>query len=577
MNARSLARPAIPERARSELRQAVGLCRGALLAAALFSLCINVLLLASPVYMLQVYDRVLRSRSESTLAMLTLITVGLLLVVGVLELVRSRVLVRVGARLEQALGGRLFAAVCERQLSAPGSHRTQPLNDLATIRQFVAGNGLSILFDLPWTPIFLAFLYLVHPALGLIALFGALTIFALTLASELLTRRRLAQAGAEQIASLAFTEASLRNAEVLGAMGMLSAIRRRWLERQRRALALQSEAGDMAGTLTAASKFARMALQTAMLGGGALLAIEGHISPGMMIAASIVGGKALAPIELTVANWSGLVNARLAYRRLDALLASAPPRPEGMELPPPKGRITFEGVVAVPPGGTTPTIRGISFTIEAGETVGIVGPSAAGKSTLARLITGVWRPCAGTVRIDGADVQAWPRERLGPSIGYLPQDIELFEGTVAENIARFGEVDGVKVVEAARYAGVHDMILRLPAGYDTPVGEAGAGLSGGQKQRLALARALYGTPAICVFDEPNSNLDEEGEACLIMAIRRLRQEGRTVVVIAHRPSVLAHADRVMVIQDGALVMFGSRAEVLARITRPTIAAKSGVA
>ena len=559
------------------MRNVARLCRGSLLATALFSLCINILLLVSPIYMLQVYDRVLRSRSESTLAALTLITVGLLLVMAALELVRSRILVRLAAYVDSVLSEYLFAAVYERQLRMPGGQRTQPLNDLATLRHFVAGNGLPAFFDLPWTPIFLTFLYFVHPLLSLIALVGGVLIFVLTLFSEILIRRRLERASTEQVAGLAFTEASLRNVEVLWAMGMLPAIRRRWLDRHTQAVAFHSQAGDVSGTLVAIGKFVRVVLQTAMLGGGALLAIEGLISPGMMIAASIIGGKALAPVETVVANWSGLINARLAYRRLEALLDAVPLRTAGMDLPPPQGRIIFENVVAVPPGGTTPTIRGITFEIEVGEVVGIVGPSAAGKSTLARLITGVWPPYVGKIRIDGVDVQTWSREQLGPYIGYLPQDIELFEGTVAENIARFGEVDGVQVVEAARRAGIHDMILRLPAGYDTPVGEAGAGLSGGQRQRLALARALYGDPVLYVFDEPNSNLDEEGEACLIEAIRQLRQARRTVMVIAHRPSILAHVDKVMVIKEGVMTMFGARTDVLSRITRPVIAAKNDVA
>jgi PrtD family type I secretion system ABC transporter len=558
----------------SELRQALSPCLGAVAAVILFTICINILLLASPIYMLQVYDRVLRSRSESTLVLLTLITIGLLLVMAGLDLLRSRIMMRVGARLEGVLGGRVFAAICERQLQMPGAQRTQPLNDLSTLRQFVSGSGLFVLFDLPWTPIFLVFLYFVHPLLGLTALLGVVVIFGLTLASEMLNRHRLAQAGAEHIAGLSFTETSLRNAEVLGAMGMLPAVRRRWLERHARATVLQMQAGDLAGGLTAASKFVRVMLQTTMLGAGALLAIEGMISPGMMIAASIVGGKALAPVEMAVANWSSFVNARLAYGRLDALFRAVPSRPEGMELPQPKGRLTFEGVFAVPPGGSTPVIKGVSFAVEPGEVVGIIGPSAAGKSTLAKLMTGVWLPSAGKVRIDGVDVQTWPRERLGPYIGYLPQDIEMLEGTAAENIARFGEVDGIKVVEAARLAGVHDMILHLPAGYDTSVGETGAGLSGGQKQRLALARALYGSPALYIFDEPNSNLDEEGEASLVEAIRLLREGGRTVLVIAHRPSVLAHADKVLVLRDGVMAAFGPRAEVLARFTRPMVASKT---
>ncbi|HZH28054.1 MAG TPA: type I secretion system permease/ATPase [Azospirillaceae bacterium] len=556
---------------KSELLETLSRCTRPLLAAAGFSFAINLLLLVSPLYMMQVYDRVLHSRSESTLVMLTIITVGLILVMSILEMVRSRILVRVGAYLDHLLSSRLFGAVFERQLRMARGHRAQPLNDLTTLRQFLTGQGLFAFFDAPWTPVFLLFLFMVHPLLGTITLVAGILLFGLAIATEMATRGKLGQASAEHIAGTYFAETSLRNAEVLEAMGMLPGVRRRWLDRHGRVLALQAQASDRAGLINSATKFVRVAMQSCMLGAGALLAIEGEISPGMMIAGSIIAGKALAPVEMAVGTWNAVVGARLAFRRLDDLLRAVPPRPERMELPAPEGRITLEGVVAVPPGGSVPTLRGVSFEIQPGEAVGIVGPSAAGKSTLARLIVGVWPAVNGKVRIDGADVQVWPRERLGPYIGYLPQDIELFDGTIAENIARFGEIDAAKVVDAARKAGVHDMILRLPKGYDTPVGEAGNQLSGGQKQRLGLARALYGDPAIFVFDEPNSNLDEEGEGCLIEAIRQLKAARKTIVIIAHRPSVLTNVDKVLVMRDGAVQMFGPRAEVLARVTRPTVA------
>ena len=556
---------------KTELRNALERCARPLGAAVVFSFFINVLMLASPLYMMQVYDRVLHSRNESTLLMLTLITVGLMVVMAILELVRSRILVRVGAHLDQLLSARLFAAVFERQLRMPRGHRAQPLNDLSTLRQFLTGQGLFAFFDAPWTPVFLLFLFLVHPLLGTITLAGGVILFAITFASEVLSRRKLEQASVEHIAGMYFAESSLRNAEALEAMGMRPGIRSRWLARHQRVLGLQAQASDLAGTLTSISKFVRLAMQSLMLGGGALLAIEGQISPGMMIASSIIAGKALGPIEMAVASWSSLVSARLSYARLDELFRMIPPRPTGMELPEPEGRITLESVIAVPPGGSVPTIKGVSLQIEPGEAVGIIGPSAAGKSTLARLIAGVWPAVNGKVRIDGADVMAWPRERLGPFIGYLPQDIELFDGSIAENIARFGEIDPVKVVEAARKAGIHDMILRLSKGYDTPVGEAGNQLSGGQKQRMGLARALYGDPQIFILDEPNSNLDEEGEGCLIEAIRQLKTAGKTVIVIAHRPSVLTNVDKVIVMRDGQVTLFGPRNEVMARVTRPTVA------
>jgi PrtD family type I secretion system ABC transporter len=550
------------------LGTAVRNCRAPLVAAAAFSLFINVLLLASPLYMLQVYDRVLRSRSESTLMALTSITVLLLGTMALLELARSRILVRVAHYIDSQLSAQVFSAVCSFQLRQPAASRTQPLTDLSTIRQFVSGGGVVALFDLPWTPIFLLFLFLVHPVLGVIALAGTIAVLVLALAGELLTRHRLERVVADQAEGHAFTDATLRNAESLEAMGMLSALRDRWLLRHRRVLALQRQATDTGATLTTLSRFVRISLQTMMLGSSAVLAIKGVISPGMMIASSIISGKALAPVEVVVANWGALLSARLAWRRLNSLLeASQPPAPT-MPLPPIAGRITFEAVVATPPDGAQTTIRGVSFDIAPGEVVGIVGPSGAGKSTIARLIVGVWQPRSGHVRIDGADVALWSREQLGPQLGYLPQDIELSEGSVAENIARFGEVDGVKVVEAARLAGVNDMILRLPGGYDTPLRAGTGGLSSGQRQRLALARALYGEPSICVFDEPNSNLDEEGEAALIGAIGRLKAKGRTIVLIAHRPSVLVHATKVMIISDGTVAAFGPVGDVLPRITRP---------
>lgn len=559
---------------KSELRLALDRCRGPLIAAMAFSFFINVLLLVSPLYMMQVYDRVLTSRSESTLWLLTLITVGLLFMMGLLEIVRSRVLVRVGAHFDHLLSGRVFAAVFERQLRLPRAHRAQPLNDLGTIRQFMTGAGLFVFFDIPWVPVFLIFLYLVHPLLGIITLVGGVIMLGMAIFSEVMTRRKLERASVDQIAGTYFAETSLRNAEALEAMGMLQAIRSRWLKRHGHVLALQAQASDWAGTLTGISKFLRNVLQTALLGAGAYLAIKGEISAGMMIAASIIGGKALAPIDMAVGSWGGVVGARLAYRRVEDLFRTIPPRAMGMDLPAPTGQISLENAFAVPPGSQLPTVRGVSFDIQAGETVGIIGPSAAGKSTIARLMMGIWPAVSGTVRMDGADIAIIPREKIGPYIGYLPQDIELFDGTIAENISRFGEMDPVKVVEAARRAGVHEMILRFRNGYDTPIGEAGGQLSGGQKQRMGLARALYGDPALLIFDEPNSNLDDEGEATLIDAIRQLKSAGKTVVIIAHKPSVLVNVDKIMVVREGQVTLFGPRAEVMARVTRPVVAHSS---
>lgn len=518
--------------------------------------------------MVQVYDRVLRSRSESTLVALTVITVVLLGAMALLELARSRILVRVAHFIDVHVSASVFSAVFAQQLRAPGASRAQAMADLTTVRQFVASGGIVALLDLPWTPVFLLFLFLVHPALGAIALTGCVAILTLTLAGEVMTRRRLEKAVADQAAEHAVAEATLRSAESFEALGMLPALRSRWQRHHMAGLALQGRAADAGTALTALSKFVRTSLQTCMLGTSAVLAIKGIISPGLMIATTLVSGKALAPVETVVANWGALVSARLAWRRLDTLFAACAVEAPPMPLPPIEGRITFESVVATPPGGVDPTVRGVSFEAVPGDVVGVVGPSGAGKSSIAKLAVGVWRPLSGRVRIDGADVALWSREQLGPQLGYLPQELELSEGTVAENIARFGEVDGVKVVEAARMAGVNDLILQLPGGYDTPLRDGGVGLSTGQRQRIALARALYGDPPVCVFDEPNSNLDDAGELALVEAIRRLRERRRTVILIAHRPSVLVHATKVLVVHEGSVAAFGTARDVLPRITRP---------
>lgn len=553
---------------RTELRQALDECRGGFISAALFSFCINVLILTPSVYMLQVYDRVLTSRSETTLLMLTIIALGMMMVMVVLEMVRSRVLVRIGNRMDQRLNGRLFQAVYERSLRVPLTSRTQPLNDLLTLRQFLTGQGLFAFFDAPWAPFFIVIAFLLHPLIGFIGLGGAILLFAMAILTEVATRRPLEQANQEAMQANLFAENNLRNAEVLEAMGMLPGIQKRWQERHSRMLTLQALASDRAGTISSLTKFIRIALQSLILGAGAWLAIEQIVTPGVMIASSIMLGRAFAPVEQAIGMWKGLLGARSAYRRLEELLTKIPAREKPMELPAPKGNLTIEGVIAVPPGGTAPTLKQVSLAVNAGELVGVIGPSAAGKSTLARVIVGVWPAHAGKVRLDGADIQQMDRVWLGPSIGYLPQDVELFTGTVAENIARFGEIDSDKVIDAATMAGVHEMILRLPKGYDTQLGEAGRALSAGQRQRVGLARALYGTPALVVLDEPNANLDEEGEAALVQALTQLKQRGSTALIIAHRPHVLTVVDKILVMRDGMVQMFGPRNEVMAKFVRP---------
>jgi PrtD family type I secretion system ABC transporter len=552
----------------SHLRQALQRSGRAFFFVAIFSFFINLLMLTSPIYMLQVYDRVLTARSEATLIYLSVIIGSMMLVMALLEMVRSRVLVRVSGKMEQVLGAKVFDAIFALNLRSPAANRSQSLRDLDTVRQFITSQGPFALFDAPWAPIFIGIVFMMHPLLGLIAIIGAFILFALAFMTEVATKKPLGEANMHAIKAASFAEASLKNSEVLAAMGMLPGIRRRWRASQERALLLQAKASDSAGGISALTKFIRLLLQSSMLGFGAYLALEGEISPGVMIAASIIMGRGLAPVEQAIGSWKSFVAARGAYSRLDELLRTFTPPANTMELPAPKGLVAVERVVAMPPGGTSPTIKGVSFGLAVGEALAIIGPSAAGKSTLARLLVGVWAPHSGSVRLDGADVYSWNHEQLGPHIGYLPQDVEIFDGTIKENIARFGDIDPVKVVEAAQLAGVHDMILRLPSGYDTLIGPGGIALSGGQRQRLGLARAVYGDPAFVVLDEPNSNLDSDGETALVGGLQRLKQKNTTVILISHRPSILNHVDKVLLLREGMVEMFGPKQEVMARLTRP---------
>lgn len=559
---------------KSEVRAALATCRNAFVMTAAFSAFINLLMLVSPMYMMQVYDRVLHSRSEATLLMLTLITVGLLGVMALLEVIRSRVLVRVGGRLDQEMSERILSAQFQASLHRVGSNPAQASRDFDTVRQFLTGSGIFAFFDAPWTPLILAVIFIFHPVLGLIALVGGILLFALAIVNEAVTKKPLEEANRNAVVAAGAIDSSMRNAEVLEAMGMFGNFRRRWAGRREEILRLQAVASDRAGIIMGLTKYLRLLLQTAILGGGAWLAIHEQISPGVIIAASILMGRALAPVEQAIGTWKQFVGARIAYRRLNELLARIPQPVPRTELPRPAGDLKVETVVVVPPGGSAPTLSRVSFDLAAGQVLGVIGPSGAGKSTLARLLVGAWRPYAGTVRIDGADLHNWDPERRGTFMGYLPQDVELFDGSVSENIARFGELDSDAIVAAARRAGVHDMILRLPQGYDTPIGTGGCALSGGQRQRIGLARAVYGGPAMVILDEPNSNLDDEGESALVHAISELKRAGTTVIIISHRPSILSATDQILVLADGGVRMFGNRNEVLSRFTRPVVASAS---
>lgn len=556
---------------RSELAEVLFRLRRTFYALAAFSGVINLLMLTPAVYMLQVYDRALVSSNVTTLLMLTLLVVGLYVLLGMLEMVRSSVLIRVGNRLDMMLNQRVFTASFERNLRRAGGNPSQALQDLSQVRQFLTGNGLFAFFDAPWTPIYLVVISLVHPLLGVITLVGSLLLVSLAWLTEISTRKPLAEANQAALSSGAFANNNLRNAEVIEAMGMLPAIRQRWFGNHLRILELQSLASDRAAWITGLTRFVRITLQSLILGAGALLAIEGEITPGMMIACSILGGRALAPVEQAIGTWKQLLSCRAAWGRLSTLLQDFPARKESMPLPKPTGILGVEGAFANAPGTNLPILRAISFNLAPGEALGVIGPSASGKSTLARLLVGIWPAQAGKVRLDGADVFQWNKEELGPWLGYLPQDVELFEGTIAENIARFGEVDGDAVIQAARQAGVHEMILRLPQGYDTRLSADGGSLSGGQKQRVALARALYGDPSLIVLDEPNSSLDDVGEAALIQALSDLKRRGKTLVLISHRPTVLNIVDKILLLREGAVHMFGSRDEVFAALRQASVA------
>jgi PrtD family type I secretion system ABC transporter len=553
-----------------DIRRTFIACSPAFIATGVFSFFLNLLMLVVPLYMLQVFDRVLSSRSESTLLMLTILAGFMLLVLGILEAVRARVLVRTGVRFEGLLKDRVFTAVFERSVGAPGATRTQALQDLDVLRQFLTGSGLFALLDAPWAPIFIGVIFLLHPWLGIASLVGALVLFTLALLNETLTSRPLKAASERAIKANNFAETSLNNAEVLKAMGMLGGIRARWYQHRLAAVSHQARASDRAGLVVASTKVVRLYIQVLLLGIGAYLTMQQLITPGSMIAAAILLGRALAPVEQAVGNWRGFVAARAALGRLKELLDAVPVDKPSMRLPRPEGRVQFEQVIAAAPGGDpgTPILKGVSFQLMPGGALGIIGPTAAGKSTLARLLVGIWRATRGTVRLDGADVFEWSRADLGSHIGYQPQEVTLFDGTVAENIARFGKVDAEAVVAAARKAAAHELILRLPGGYDTLIGAYGHTLSGGQRQRIGLARALYGDPSLIVLDEPNTNLDQPGERALLATIAELKQAGKTLVIIAHRPNILASVDQILCLNEGFMDMLGSRDEVIARFTLP---------
>lgn len=551
----------------NEIAEALASFRSTFRTVGVFSAIINLLMLVPSLYMLQVYDRVLPSRNEVTLLMLTLIMLGAYVFMSALEFVRSFVLIRVGARLDEKLNKRVYTAAFEQSLRQGGGNAGQSLQDLTNLRQFLTGNALFAFFDAPWFPVYLLVIFLFNTWLGVFSLCGTLILIALAYINEKVSHKPLTEANTMAIASTTLATNNLRNAEVIEAMGMLPNLQARWYKLHSHFLHLQAEASEKAGIVGAITKFMSVSLQSLVLGVGALLAVQGSITPGMMIAGSILMGKAMGPVQLLISVWRQFSTTRSAYERLTKLLETNPPRRSGMALPKPIGAISVENITAAPPGSTIAVIKGLNFAIAPGDVLGVIGPSGSGKSTLARLLVGVWPSAVGKVRLDGADIAQWNKDDLGPFMGYLPQDIELFGGTVSENIARFGEVNAENVIQAAKRAGVHDMILLLPHGYDTVLGDGGGGLSGGQKQRLGLARAMYGDPSLLVLDEPNSNLDDVGELALVNAINDLRQRGKTIVLITHRTSIISITNKLLLLRDGVGQLFGPTDQVLAALTQ----------
>ena len=564
---------ATPGVRRSELGEALRACRSAFIGVGLMSCMINLLYLTGSIFMLEVYDRVLPSRSVPTLIGLIIIAAGLYMAQGALDVIRSRILGRIGTALDEALNARVFDTVVRLPLIVGGrGEGLQPLRDLDNIRSFLGGMGPSAFFDLPWLPLYLGICFAFHVMLGVTALVGAIILVSLTFVTEYLTRQPARDAMGLAARRNDLASASRRNAEVMVAMGMAGRLTRRWSETNEKYLQGNQNASDIAGGLGSIAKVLRMMLQSAVLGVGAYLVIHQEATAGIIIAGSILSAQALAPVDLAIAHWKSFVAARQSWHRLNSLLEQMPVRGSPTQLQTPTSRLSVEGVAIVAPGDQRPIVQDVTFALGAGNGLGVIGPSGSGKSSLIRALVGVWQPIRGKVRLDGAALDQWSSDMLGPHIGYLPQDVELFTGTVAQNICRFdpqAKSDGI--IAAAKEAGVHEMIIKMRDGYNTQVGEQGKALSAGQAQRVALARALYGDPFLIVLDEPNSNLDTEGDEALTRAVRGARERGAIVVVVAHRPIGIEAVDQVLVLKDGRMQAFGPKEQVLAQVLQPRVA------
>lgn len=527
-----------------------------------FSFVINMLMLVPSIYMLQIYDRVLTSRNKETLLVITLITLFMFVVLAAMEWVRSQIMIVAGNRMDEMLSGRAFAVAFENALKSGAGNASQVFQDVTAVRQFLTGHGLFAFLDAPWSPIYLIVIYLLHPALGLLATCAAVILIIFTVVTEYISKKPIEEANVNFRKATMFATANFRNAEVIESMGMLENVRKQWLPKHLAFMKLQSVASERASGINAMTRFVRISAQSMVYAVGAYYVINMDLTAGSMIAGSILMGRALAPVEMITSSWKGFVSARNSYRKLGELFDAFPEEDEKMKLPRPEGTVVAKGVVASPPGANIQILKNISFETKAGELVAVLGPSASGKSSLARVLVGIWQPVIGDVRLGGADVSKWDKGEMGKYIGYLPQDIELLEGTVAQNIARFGELDSDKIVAAAKMAGVHEMILALPDGYETYIGEGGTVLSGGQRQRIALARAVYDDPVLLVLDEPNSNLDEAGEQVLVETLNRLKALNKTIFVITHRTPVLAVADKIMILNSGTVQMYGPKQEIM---------------
>ncbi len=552
-------------------------CRSTGLFLFAFSFCINLLMLASPLYMMQLYDRVVSSRSLDTLFVLTLIFAFAIVTVSVLDGLRAQVLSRLGVWLDDRLGPPAIRAGLRAALMGGPVRAGEAMRDLATLRSFLGGPTVAPLIDAPWAPLFLTMLFILHPALGIIGLVATLILFGFAVLNELVTKTPLQNANVATGRGMRALDAAFRNAEVIEAMGMLDAIVDMWRVQSGAGKRAQRVANQRAAMVQSSTRFVRLFVQSAVMGAGAWLVIDGLATPSVMFASSFLIARTLAPVDNAIGTWKAFIAARMSYHRLHMLLDKAAPPSKGMEMPRPDGFLTAERVVFAPPGVPEPILRGVSFALQPAEVMGLIGPTASGKTTLARLIVGAWMPSSGHVRLDGADIAIWLASSGATHIGYLPQDVELFAGSVRDNIARLADAPAEAVIAAAKLAGLHEIIMRLPGGYDTDIGEGGMKLSGGLRQRIALARAVFGEPRLVVLDEPNSSLDTEGEAALVEAVAQLKSRGATVVVIAHRPSILQHADKLLVLRNGMVEHFGSRAEVIAKLNAAAVIGPSRTA